>query len=226
MIRPVETRQIRHNRKHPRLSDEAATHVRELIISGNLKPGEFIRPEAIADELGVSTTPAREGLLTLQSEGFLHVEPRRGFIVSPLSSDDVSDTFVAQALLAGELAARAAVNITARDVKVLTQIQERLEAAAKRDDLDEVEQQNYEFHRLIYRIADAPKILWLLRASLRYAPRRFYPTIGGWPQATIHDHHAILEALRKSDADAAREATNSHIRNAGRLLAEHLSAQR
>jgi len=49
----------RRTRRRPRLSDEAAVHVRELIISGQLSAGEFIRPETVAHELDVSATPAR-----------------------------------------------------------------------------------------------------------------------------------------------------------------------
>lgn len=60
-----------------RLSDLAAAHVRELIVSGQLRAGEFIRPETVADDLGISATPAREGLLLLQTEGFLTIEPRK-----------------------------------------------------------------------------------------------------------------------------------------------------
>ena len=97
----------RPRRRRPRLSDEAAEHVRELIVSGQLEPGQFIRPETMAAELDISATPMREGLLTLQSEGLLRVEPRRGFMVAPLSANDIEDVFVGQSLLAGELAARA-----------------------------------------------------------------------------------------------------------------------
>ena len=216
----------RRRRRRPRLSDEAATHVRELIVAGQLKSGEFIRPEAIAEELDISATPAREGLLILQSEGFLQVEPRRGFVVSPLSPKDISDTFEAQALLAGELAARAATLATSADIAGLVSIQSRLEEAAKRNDMAEVEELNFEFHRDLYRLADAPKILWLLRATLGYAPRRFYATIGGWAEATLHDHGDVLKGLRSSDPEAARAAMVAHIRVAGDLLAKHLAKEK
>lgn len=83
-------------RRRPRLSDEVSAYMRELIVSGRLRPCEFIRPENVAEELGVSATPAREGLLSLQSEGMLRVQPRRGFMVAPLSSTDISDVFTGQ----------------------------------------------------------------------------------------------------------------------------------
>ena len=215
----------RRKRRRPRLSDEAAAHVRELIISGQLSAGEFIRPETVAQELDISATPAREGLLALQSEGFLKVEPRRGFLVSPLSAQDIRDTFQAQALLAGELAARAALVATPADVRALENLQTDLDAAAERRDYDRVEQLNFEFHRTIYRLARAPKISWLLGATLRYAPREFFAAVPGWPEASAHDHHAVLTALRDLDGEAARAAMSKHVTGAGALLAEHLASR-
>ncbi|PEG37967.1 GntR family transcriptional regulator [Mycolicibacterium agri] len=208
-----------------RLSDVAAAHVRELIVSGQLRPGEFIRPETVAEELGISATPAREGLLQVQTEGFLTVSPRRGFTVAPLSSEDVRDVYDAQALLGGELTARAAKIIDAGRVDELEQIQAELEQAAADHDYDAVERLNHRFHATIYRLAGSPKIRWLIKNTLSYAPRKFFAAVEGWPEASAHDHRAIIEHLRANNADEARVAMENHIRKAGRLLAEHLAAQ-
>lgn len=208
-------------RRRPRLSDEAAEHVRELIVSGGLAPGEFIRPESMAAELDISATPMREGLLSLQSEGLLRVEPRRGFVVAPLSSTDVEDVFTGQALLAGELAARAATRIAGDDLDELERIQSDLEKSARAEDFDEVELLNHQFHRIVYRAADSPKLSWMIKGSLNYAPRRFFASVEGWPQASAADHRAIIDSLRDRDPDAARAAMSAHIRNAGHLLAAH-----
>jgi len=150
------------------------------------------------------------------------VQPRRGFLVSPLSAQDIRDTFAAQALLVRELAARAAAVATPADVRALENLQTGLDAAAERGDYDRVEQLNFEFHRTIYRLARAPKISWLLGATLRYAPREFFAAVPGWPEALAHDHHAVLTALGKLDGEAARAAMSKHITGAGALLAEHL----
>src|SRR3954449_8136463 len=94
------------------LPEEVASYVRELIIAGAVPPGEFLRLERIAEAVGVSNTPVREGLLALRSEGFVRLVPRRGFVVAPFTPQDVRDLFWAQAQLAAELAARAARKIT------------------------------------------------------------------------------------------------------------------
>lgn len=206
-----------------RLSDVVSAHVRELIVSGQLHSGEFIRPEVVAEELGVSATPAREGLLQLQTEGFLSVEPRRGFMVTALSSEDIRDIYDAQALLGGELAARTATTITPETVDELERIQDALERAAAAKDFDEEERLNHQFHALIYRLSGSRKMRWLIKTTLAYAPRKFFAAVDGWPEASAQDHRAIIEHLRAGDPENARAAMAQHIRNAGALLAEHLS---
>ncbi len=210
--------------RRPLLSDEAAEYVRDQITAGHLTGGDFIRPEAVAAELGISATPAREGLLLLQSQGFVKLAPRRGFTVEPLTGKDITDAFDAQALLAGELTARAAERAGTTEIERLAAMQEQLEQAAGRHDFAEVERSNFEFHRTLYRLADAPKISMLLGIAVRYAPRRFYATIEGWPQASIDEHVGILDALRAGDAEAARDAMAAHIQEAGRLLSAHMAA--
>lgn len=153
------------------------------------------------------------------------MQPRRGFLVSPLSAHDIRDTFTAQALLAGELAARAALVATPVDVQALETLQTGLDAAAERGDYDRVEQLNFEFHRTIHRLARAPKISWLLGATLRYAPRELFAAAPGWPEASAHDHHAVLTALRNLDGEA-RAAMSKHVTGAGVLLAERLARPR
>lgn len=193
-------------------------------MSGQLRAGEFIRPETVADDLGISATPAREGLLLLQTEGFLTIEPRRGFSVTALSSEDIRDIYEAQALLGGELTARAARVIDAALVDQLEQIQTELERAADARDFDSVERLNHRFHETIYRLAGSRKIRWMIRTTLPYAPRKFFAAVEGWPEASAEDHRAIIQHLRTGDAEAARNAMAHHLRRAGALLAEHLAA--
>ncbi len=191
-------------------------------MTGQVRPGDFIRLDQIARDLGISTTPVREGLLALRGEGFIRLEQRRGFVVAPLSTKDIRDIFAGQAALAGELAALAATTMSRADHQGLIDLQDALEAAAAAGEIARLEALNHAFHRLINRAADAPKMAWLLSVGARYMPRRFYATITGWPDASARDHAAIINALAARDADEARESMSSHVRHAGELLAEHL----
>jgi DNA-binding GntR family transcriptional regulator len=212
------------SRRRAQLGDEAATHVRELIMSGALESGTYLRPDRFAADLGISITPVREGLLALRGEGFVQLVPHHGFVVSPLTRSDIGDLYQAQAWLAGELAARAARHADAAALIELERRQRSLEAAAGAGDSRLVERENYAFHRGINRTAQAPKLAWLLSVATRYAPRRFFPTIRGWVIASVEDHRPVLDALRSADEEAARAAMRRHIEHAGALLASHLGA--
>jgi DNA-binding GntR family transcriptional regulator len=211
-------------RRRAALGAEIAGHVRELIMSGAVEGGTWLRPERLAEELGTSVTPVREALLALRGEGFVRLVPRHGFVVSPLSRDDVVDLYQVQAWLAGELAARAARRADSAALAGLERQQETLEAASRTGDPRRVERENHEFHRGINLAARAPKLAWFLAMATRYAPRRFYPTINGWEVASVEDHRPILDALHRRDEDAAREAMRTHIEHAGLLLVSHLAA--
>lgn len=206
------------------LSDEVTSYVRELIMSGRLRSGDFIRQERIAEELELSATPVREGLLSLKGEGFVQLKPRRGFVVAPLSASDIRDLFTAQALLAGELVARATVRITPDELRELNERHKALRAAAAADDGENVESLNHDFHRQINLIAAAPRLAWMLSISTKFAPRRFFATIPGWSTASAQDHAAILQAITDRDAEAARVAMTKHMENAGELLAANFES--
>ena len=203
------------------MSDEVAAHLREAIMSGELRPGQFVRLDAVAAELGVSVTPVREALLGLRGEDMVELEPRRGFVVSPLSRLDVQDVFRLQAHLATELARRAAQLVTDEQIAVLEQVDEQLAGATGHAETSALE---YEFHALINKAAHSRKLARFLDNASRYTPARVYTSDPQWRPRNTADHVAILAALRTRDEIAAQEAILRHISDAERRLLAHLDA--
>jgi DNA-binding GntR family transcriptional regulator len=199
-----------------------ASLLRDRIMSGQLRPGERIRLEEVAEETGLSITPVREALLMLRAEDMVELQPRRGHVVAPLSRQDIVDVFALQGDIAGELAARVARSITPDQVDELRQQHERLQRAAQARQITRVEQLEYEFHRAINRLADARKLSWLLRAATRYTPSRFYASDAGWRADMAADHDALLEALSTNDARAARTVMARHFTDGAQRLVKHL----
>jgi DNA-binding GntR family transcriptional regulator len=208
------------------LSHRVAAYVREAIMVGQLPAGQFLRTESLAAELNVSATPVREALMTLQSEGSVRWEPRRGFRVVSVSDTDVRDLFGVQAFIAGELAARAATALGAPDVAALRELQAQLETAADRGDVTAVDRVNHEIHRRINKASPSARLATLLNQTVQYVPLRFFGSIAGWSQASAHDHSAVFDALQARDADAARRAMSAHIVHIGELLVAHLQSRR
>jgi DNA-binding GntR family transcriptional regulator len=210
----------RGGRRRQQLPEEVASYVRELIISGKVRAGEFLRMEPIAEAVGVSNTPVREGLLALSSEGFVRLVPRRGFVVAPFTQQDIRDLFWAQAQLAGELAARAAKKITPDQITALESILEQFDRAVEADDKDGIADLGHAFHRQINLAADSQRLALVLGSVVKHLPNRFYATIEGQVESTRNEHPLLVEALKARDVRKARSVTEKHIREG----ADHLIA--
>jgi len=206
-------------RQRQQLPEEVAAYVRELIVSGAVRPGDFLRMERIAEAIGVSNTPVREGLLVLSNQGFVRQIPRRGFVVAPFTRQDIRDLFWAQALLAGELAARAAEKITPDQLARLEDTVAAYERAVAADDHPTIVDLGHAFHRTINLAADSIRLAMLLGSVVRTLPLTFYSTVEGWVDASREEHPQIVEALRKRNAKIARSLMEDHISHgADRLI--------
>lgn len=207
------------------LSQWAAAQLREQIISGKIRPGQFLRIDAIAKQMQISMTPVREGLLLLQSESYVRLIPRRGFIVNSFSKQDLLDLFWAQATIGAELAARAARHMKADDIAALEDLQRRYEVAIATDDTANVDRIGHQFHKAINLAAQSPRLAMMLGNLARQLPNRFYATIEGHLMHSAEYHPVIIEALRLGDPDAVASLMHRHILLGGQSLVATLERQ-
>ena len=77
------------------------------MVEGELRPGDRVRQEEIAERLGVSLAPVREALAVLEQEGQVTYLPRRGYTVAELALDEVREIYALRALLEERAARRA-----------------------------------------------------------------------------------------------------------------------
>jgi len=197
------------------LPDEVASYVRKMILAGKVRPGEFVRIERIAEAVGVSTTPVREGLLKLCGEGFVKTVPRRGYVVAPFTKQDVRDLFWAHALLAGELASRAAGNITHTDLDELATILRDHQKAIAHGDADDVAALGHAFHRRVNAAAGSPRLVRLLDSVTANLPNLSDAQLSTTQEARL------LSALRKRAARLAKTLMETHILDG----ADHMIAE-
>lgn len=204
------------------LSAEVEERIREMILTGQLLAGEHLNTEQLADELGVSQTPVREGLQALRSQGFLTLEPYRGFRVVEMRRTDLQDIFAVQAYLSAELARRATTRLSDAQIADLGRIQAELVAATTRDDADAVQGLHYDFNRMINLAADAPKLVLLLVIALRHVPRNFFRSHHIYPAPEQREE--LLDAFRRRDPDAAAAAMRRYIEHIGAVLEDFLDS--
>jgi DNA-binding GntR family transcriptional regulator len=209
----------------PQLAEDVARFVRRRIFDGTYAASQFIRLDHLAVELGISVTPVREALVALKAEGLLSQQLHRGFMVLPVTCRDITDVSNVQAYMGGELAARAAAQISDEELRELRQIQSDLERAYAADDDERAVRLNHEFHRAINVAADSPKLAQLMSQITRYAPESVFPTIVGWPERSTAHHRRLLAALVAHDENLARTAMSEHLAEGAAPLIAHLTAR-
>ena len=120
-------------------------------MTGALRPGTFIRLDETAAQLGVSITPVREALLTLRGEGMVQLQPRRGYVVVPMSRQDIADIYWLQATIAEELAVSAVERLSDAQIAELEHANDELARAVVDGDAATITAAEFGFHRLFNR---------------------------------------------------------------------------
>lgn len=194
------------------LKDEIAAHIRNLILSGELRPGEKILQDQVALDLAVSRLPVREALIALESEGLVKNIPRKGSYVAMLKPEDVIDHFIVFGMLSGLAAERAANRLTADQFDQLERLVEEMD---RETDPMIQENLNGQFHEIINRAGSSLRLRSLLRGLAKSIPSKFFEMPTGWSDWARSDHKAIIDALRSRDGRAAAELMQQHLRNGG-----------
>lgn len=218
-VRPVADRV----RRRGGLAIDVAVYVRELILTGALRPGTKIDQEAICEALDVSRSPVREAIVILGQEGLLDVTPRRGASVAAITPDDIIDHYALFGTVSGRAAAMAAEHLDDDQRVALREVHAEFEAGAQLKPA-ELAELNDRFHRIIN--GSAPRrTRWLLRLLVRSVPTNYYEFADGWDAQAVEHHAEILAAIEARDPDRARRAMQHHLHESGVAAADALRAQ-
>lgn len=202
------------------ISVQVTDTVRRMILMGELRPGAQVTQDRLAGELGVSTMPVREALLQLSHEGFISGGRGRSFRVARTTREDIADVYWMHATLAGELTARAAARLEPAELAQLTELHAQWTVAVEAYDEAALEATNFDFHRLINQAADSPKLLRVMRNTLRMIPEHFYAMMPDWAASSTGSHGAILRALKAGNPERARKEASRHVQESGVMLIE------
>jgi len=208
--------------RREQLSDEVAGRLRAAIMTGELRPGTFIRLDETAARLGVSITPVREALRTLRGEGMVQLEPHRGHLVVPLSRTDVADIFWLQATIAKELAATAVERITDEEICELEELNSRLVEVLEKGDVEQIAAAEFAFHRAFNRSTGRIKLAWFLLHVARYLPGQLYAGDPEWGVSAVARHRELIAALRHRDVGVAMRLTAEEFNDGAQRLITRL----
>src|SRR5688572_17327511 len=194
--------------------------LRDAISDGRIAPGERVREEEVARNLGVSRTPVREALQRLQQRGLLVLGAGRGLVVARLTQQQVIELYAMRQILEGSAARFAATHATPAEIAILYQLQEELKAA-EGDELLHTNL-NRQFHQAIYEAAHNRYVLQTLDslhdsfALLRSTTFRLRQR----QRDSNEERRRIIAAIEKRDPDLAEKEAREHILQAQRIRFE------
>ncbi|MEX0158661.1 MULTISPECIES: GntR family transcriptional regulator [unclassified Microbacterium] len=197
-------------------SDFAYEEVRSRILSGAISPGAIIGQAKLATEIGLSTTPLREALKRLATEGLVTLDNHRDARVVELSSDEAQHLFEVRATVDPLACALAAERRTVHDLT-------RIDAALR--DLEPLTGApttqaliaHRAFHRAIYLSAGNPLLVNILDSiwdkgdlyRLRALRSR---TPSAEDRVRVHEQHqALREAISEGNVKAAESLSRAHV---------------
>jgi len=194
-------------------SDIATELIREAIFEGRLDPGQRLKEEELAQELGISRTPVREALLILQAEGLVSAVPNRGAVVRTYTEADLIDMYELRALLESFAAHQAAKRISDEQLERLTESCERFKALRVEHDLLGLIKENLTFHQTIVEAAGTTKLAHLVRSAveLPLVYRAFFWFSEQELEISERSHRKVLATLRAGDSERAELVMKEHI---------------
>jgi DNA-binding GntR family transcriptional regulator len=207
------------------MADQVAEMLRNMVLVGELEPGQRLTQDELAATLGVSTMPVREALLKLAAGGLVETSPNRYFRIAQMTASDVEDNYWALATISAELARRAAERSTPALVTTLRRLEDEYQAAVAARHVASIVAANHEFHKALNAAAGSPRLLFFLRTSLEFIPDGWYAQLEGWGDIAHTAHEAIIDAVERGDADTAAKTWRDYILVAGRQLATRFAAE-
>ena len=189
------------------------TRLREDILAGKYEAGEELKEIAIGDELGVSRTPVREALRQLELEGLVKIIPNKGAYVSGISNKDIHDIYMIRSYLEGLCARWACENITQEQIDEIEEVIYLADFHVKKKHFDQIVELDSKFHELLYASSGSKILGHLLRDYHQYVHSLRKITLSDPERAANSnvEHQAMLEAIRKRDADLAEKLAHEHI---------------
>jgi DNA-binding GntR family transcriptional regulator len=213
MNRPIERRTV---------AAEAAEILRQRILSGEIRGGQPIRQEQIAQELGVSRIPLREALKQLEAEGFVTIAPHKGAVVSTLSVEEAEELFALRAQLERWLLREAIPRMREADFAHLDAI---IDESRAPDNLARWGELNWQFHEALYRPAGRPLSLRFLKRIHDNLDRYLRLQIAitrDWDRA-YKDHQDLVAFSRERNIEAAVALLEDHILGTAKALSSTLA---
>ena len=197
------------------LHEQVADGLRNMIVEGELRPGQRLPERDLCDIMKVSRTPLREAIKLLASEGFLRLSQNRGATVTEFDPSELNHTIAVLRVLEVEAVRLACAEASDDEIRTICALHEQLNAYSQKNDNVRYFRANQLFHELIVQAAHNPVLqdaharLHIHLKRIRY--QRMHTTGFRMRSTFLREHAEIAEALSRRDAAAAADAVGRHM---------------
>lgn len=207
-----------------RQSDEAYEAITRAIVRCDLAPGTIVSEAELAARLNLKTAATRAAVDRLSVVGLLRPVHRRGYVVKPVTLRDVNDLFQLRSIIEVAAVRLAAGRIGEASLRRLELIRTKGYRPGDRDTEAEFLQANTEFHLAIARASGNERLVLMLAQTLSEMERLFHfgLAIRNRTEEMCDEHHALIAALSRGDADEAERVTREELESSRAMVTSAL----
>ena len=217
----------------PLLSKIAYKSIRDGILAGQVKPGEWLRQDALAQKLGVSQATVREALNRLVTDGLAVHVPHKGVKAITISVEDLRDIYDTRALLEGLANELAASQISQQGLERMRELLPDTVVSANSQSTGMARTANRQFHWVAIRASGRSHLIRILdQLWVLIDPYMVYGRFWNAEQAhqkriegsvlDLEDHTRLLESLEKRDGPLAQQITQEYVHRSFRELEQQI----
>jgi DNA-binding GntR family transcriptional regulator len=215
--------------QHANLDQKVYQILKTMIMERKLLPGEKIRQEKLARELGISRTPLVAALKFLEHEKLVESKPRRGFYVRLFRIQEMVSIFELREVLEGLAARRAANQITDDQISKLQRFFDPFKNIPEIEDYRTYSREDRLFHNFVIQIGAKEFLRSILETyniiSFSYQVVSSEGLVRS-PNETLEEHLAVIEAICDRDPEAAENLMRSHFKKSAKSLTEGIAKLR
>lgn len=207
-------------------TETCLVRLRQLVLTGELLPGEKLNQADLAERLGVSRVPVREALASLRSEGLVEARPNSGYTVVRPTVEDLAEIYLMRDLL--EDALLTTIVLEDIDVVDLRRLNARLAELDPVSDFAEYREVNERFHFAIFE--SSPRRMVRHQVTQLWTLSEFYRSIyirnDSAHRRVIDDHERIIDAIDRGDRAGLVAQSAEHRAETQEWMAQVLARRR
>lgn len=208
-------------KRYSGLKEAAYVEIKQRLLGNKILPGERIREDLIAEEMGISRTPVREAINQLVAEGLVVNLPRKGLFALEISVQEIEKMIEVRVVLETLAVRMCCQMITEEQIGDLEEIFRHYQVLLRSKDFTEASKVDSEIHNYIARVSDNKKLIDYIRdleELFTYTRARNVRWTQEMVDGHIRLHRTLLDAIHRRDVSRAQKAMEADIRGMLSLL--------